>query len=171
MKDDVEALPIGPKMAALSVRQQKFAWAMAYGEWNATEAARAAGYPDYHHGESCYTRVQAHRLMHTPAVLDAIEEATGSVLRALGPLAVGAAKAILKDRSHPAHARILETILDRSGYSAKTEHKVTVEHVDDGRLLELATRMAAELGVDRAKLIGGNVIEGEATEVTDAHSD
>ncbi len=158
----MEGLELGPKMAALSERRQRFAWAMAYGERNAAEAARQAGYSDLHEA----AKVRAHHLMHDPKVLEAIEEAAQAILRALGPLAIGAARAILENSAHPNHARMIETILDRSGYTAKTEHKVTVEHVDDGRLLELATRMAVELGVDRARLIGGNVvIEGEAVVV------
>ncbi len=162
MELEVEALEVGPRMRALSERRQKFAWAVAYGT-EPTEAARAAGYSDP--GTSAI-RVQAHTMIHDHRVLLAIEEAAQSILKALGPLAIKAAREILEDRKHPAHARMVETIMDRSGYSAKTEHKVTVEHVDDGRLLELATRMAAELGVDRARLIGGNMIEGEAREVS-----
>jgi hypothetical protein len=40
---------------------------------------------------------------------------------------------------------------------AMTEHKVTVEHVDDGRMLEFVNALASELGVDRSKLLGENV--------------
>ncbi len=153
MAVDFEPLPVGPKMAALDERQRKFAWAMAYGEWNAAAAAREAGYSDVK--DAC--KVRGYDLLHNPRILDAIEEATRSVMRALGPLAVGAATKILKDTSHPAHARMVETILDRSGHSARTEHKVTVEHTVDTKELEaLAQRLALESGIPVERLLGSN---------------
>ena len=111
-------------------------------------------------------KVWAHRLVHDSNVLEAIEEAARNLLRGLGPLAIRRAKAILEDPRHPSHARIIETVLDRTGYLAKSEHTMRVEHAVDVRELEaLARRLAAETGVPEEKLLGNaKVIEGEAVE-------
>lgn len=158
--------PMGPKMAALwDDRVRTFALLMACGETNAAQAAREAGYSD--EAEAC--KVRAHHLMRNPGVLAAIEEATRTCLQWLAPRAIGAAKRILDDPKHRAHARMIEVVLDRTGFFAKTEHKVLVEHTVDLKELEaLARRLALENGIDPARFIGvGQVIEGEATEVVD----
>ena len=148
----------GPKMSALADdRRRRFAWFMACGELSGAEAARRAGFSD--HLEAA--KVRAHHLMHDPNVLDAIEEASRNVLRGLGPLAIVRARGVLNNPDHPSHARMIETVLDRTGFFAKTEHKVVVEHVDNNRMAEIAARIALELGVDRMKLVGSNVVEGE----------
>jgi phage terminase small subunit len=160
---------VGPKMAALwDDRVRTFALIMAAGEENGAKAAREAGYSDA--GEAC--KVRASELMHNPAVLAAIEEASRSSLQWLAPRAIGAAKAILGDPKHKAHARMIEVVLDRTGFFAKTEHKVTVEHTVDLKDLEaLARRLAQENGIAPERFIGlGPVIEGEATEVADGSS-
>lgn len=152
---------MGPKMLALKdERRQKFAWLMACGELSASEAARQAGYSG-HMGTS---RATAHHMMHNPAVLEAIQEASRKVLSGLAPLAIRSARAILEDPAHSQHARMIETVLDRTGFFAKTEHKVLVEHSVDVRELEdLARRLAAEAGIAPERLLGVNappVIEG-----------
>lgn len=147
-------------------RRRKFAFFMACGELSGPEAARAAGYSDPGK-DSSSIRGQVHTLMHDPNVLDAIEEAARKVLRGLAPLAIRKAKAILEDPKHPHHGRMIETIMDRTGHFARTEHKVTVEHtVDTAELESLARRLALEAGIDPARLIGRNdpkMIEHEPT--------
>lgn len=176
--DVMEPFPeemLGPKMLALrDDRQRRFALLMAQGAANATLAARGAGYSDVKEG----AKVQAHHLMQNQRVLDAIEEAGRKVMRGLQPIALAAAKRILENPEHSYHGRMIETVLDRTGFSARTEHKVTVEHTVDTRELEaLARRLALENGIDPRKFIGINspsngtekintVIEGE---VVNAH--
>lgn len=158
---------MGPKMRALwDDRVRKFAWIMAGGERDATSAARKAGYADKG-GRSSGVRVQAHSLMHNQRVIDAIQEASRIELYGLAPVAVRAAKAILADPEHPGHARMIETVLDRTGHFAETKHTMTVEHKADTKELEdLARRLGLESGVDPRKLIGGGglVIEGEVVD-------
>lgn len=144
---------LGPKMRALRTDQQRrFAYAMASGGYDTpTDAAREAGYSD----ASEAAKVRACGLMQNSAVLDAIEEASLLVLRGLGPLAIKAAKAILENPNHRAHARIIETVLDRAGFAAKTEHTVTVSHTVDLKELEaLARRLAVENGIDPERFVG-----------------
>lgn len=160
--DAIPAEALGPKMRALRTDlQRRFAWLMAGGASTPTEAARRAGYSDVKEG----AKVRAHYLMHDPAVLDAIEEASRCVLRGLAPIAVSAVKNILEDAKHPSHARMIEVVLDRTGFAAKTEHEVSVKHSVDFREVEaLARRLAAESGVPAARLLGPNVIEGEVVD-------
>jgi len=161
--EDVEFPPEaqGPKMRALwDDRVRKFAWIMGCGGKRPVDAARLAGYgdPGTH---SSSIRVRSHALMQRPEVLDAIEEVGTKVLRGLGPLAIRAARKILHDPRHPEHRKVIEMVMDRTGHGVRSEHKVTVEHVDDGRLRELVARIAVEIGVDAVKLLGRPVIEGE----------
>lgn len=151
---------LGPRMLALrDDRQRRFALIMAYGVARPTEAAREAGYSDHLDA----AKVQAHHLMHNDKMLEAIEEASFLVLKALGPKAIQAAARILDNPNHKAHARMIETVLDRVGFAAKTEHKVTVEHVADIAALEaLARRMAVESGIPVERLIGVNGLGGTA---------
>jgi hypothetical protein len=179
-------LALGPKMAALpNDRQRRFALLMSHGVLGASECARRAGYADngsLGNNEKGGVRVQAHKLAHDPKVLDAIEECTRATLRGLGPIAVRHAGKILEDPSHPAHARMIETVLDRAGYFARSEHTVKVEHsLDTKELEELARRLAKESGISPEKLLGTTkslpsgadpgVIEGEVVaDGTDAVS-
>lgn len=150
----------GPKMQALrDDRRRRFAFIMGCGEENAAEAARAAGYSDVKDG----AKVQAHHLMHDPDVLEAVQEVGRKALIGLAPLAVKCAKAILQDKKHRAHARMVEVVFDRTGYIAETEHRVTVTHVADIKELEaLARRLALEGGIPVERLIGVNGLDGKS---------
>ena len=153
---------LGPKMRALrDDRRRRFALEMAWGAPSAAEAARRAGYSDASEG----AKVTAHHLMQSELVIDAIEECGRLALRGLGPAAITAARAILNNPKHPAHARMIEAVLDRAGHSAKTEHKVTVEHSVDTREIEmLAFRLAKEAGISPTKLLGGKQPKTPAAE-------
>jgi hypothetical protein len=151
----------GPKMQALrDDRQRRFAFLMGCGETNATEAAREAGYPD----TSGAAKTRGWELMQREDILSAVREVAGRVLGGLAPIAIAALRNILRTPKHPAHARMIETVLDRTGYLAAMEQRITVEHVDDGRLRELVARIAVEIGVDAVKLLGRPVIEGEVAD-------
>lgn len=162
----MEQLPpecLGPKMQALpNDMQRRFAYLIALGHTQG-KAAEGAGYT----GKG-RARITGCELMQSLLVLDAVEEAGRKVLRGLAPQAILAAKRVLDNPEHPAHARMIETVLDRTGHFAKTEHKVTVEHtVDVAELEALARRLANEAGIDPARLIGRNdpkLIEGEVIE-------
>lgn len=158
--DDIPIEMMGPKMEALGdARRRRFAFLVACGT-NPTEAARKAG---YRQGDGA--RVTAHYQMHDQKVLDAILEVGRKVLHGLAPAALAAAKAVLQDKAHPAHARMIETVLDRTGFGGKTEHKVTVEHSVDVRELEaLARRLALENGISADRLLGVNA-EGSGAKV------
>lgn len=162
-EDDGVDLASGPAMQALTERQRRFVLAMsadpfaAGGTWS-----KAAGYQNSDHGHTDY----ASRLVQMPGIQRAIEEVARATLGVYGPIL--AARGLLKiaaNPEHPQHFKALEAIANRVGMHEKSEHRITVERSDDGRLRELAERLARELGVDKRKLLGGNEIEGECVEV------
>lgn len=148
----------GVKMQALrDDRRRRFAYIMACGEASAAQAARSAGYSD----ASGSDKVTAHYLMQDQDVLAAIEEVGRKVLIGLAPVAIKRAKAILNDPDHKRHAHMIEVILDRTGFAAKTEHTVTVTHTADVKELEaLARRLALENGIAPEKFVGLNGLGG-----------
>jgi phage terminase small subunit len=161
---------IGPAMSALSERQRAFVrafvnqgrqWHGDAGPWSpdAGAAARAAGYGTDGSSDE-YFRVQGHRVLHNDQVQAAILECSRKDVNvAAAVIATPVTIAIALNESLPTKERLraCEMLFNRGGMPAQTEHKVTVEHVDDSRMLEFADRLAAELGVDRARLIGVNV--------------
>ncbi len=166
---------IGPAMEALTPMRRAFVRAVIEmgrnGIENASEAARTAGYSDG--GAGTGIRVVAHNLMHDARVQAALlEEARKKVNAAAAVVATPVAVAIAMDETVPARDRLraCEMLFNRGGLPAQTEHKVTVEHKQPKQLLELAARLAQELGIDEARLIGVNraaapLLEGAAVEV------
>jgi hypothetical protein len=155
--DPIKGLPpeaLGPKMLALSSDKMRlYAWYRGLGEMNSSRAARDAGYTEQR------SRVVGVELNQHEGVLAAVEEVARKFLIGLAPVAIAAARRILEDPKHKDHARMIETIMDRTGFSAKTEHKVTVEHtVDTREIEELARRLALESGVPVERLIGKNKV-------------
>lgn len=162
-------------MAALPAQRRAFVRAVIAlgrnGIENATEAARQAGYADNGQG----IRVRAHTLMHDPGVLAALmEEARKRVNVAAAVVATPVAIEIAMNEAFEPKDRLraCEMLFNRGGMPAMTEHKVTVEHKQPRQMVDLAARLAAELGVDPARLIGVNraaapVLEGEYVEVPD----
>lgn len=159
----------GTAMMSLGTdKMRRFAFIMGCGELSAAQAARQAGYSDHLDA----ARVQASRMMQNPDVLAAIQEVAAKSLSGLVPLAIRTFREILEDPKHPARSRVAETLLDRTGFSSKTEHKVTVEHrADMAQLEEFARRLALEQGLrEDALLPAPKVIEGVVTEVKDGSS-
>lgn len=153
---------MGPKMLALrSDRERKFIWAMLYTP-NQTEAARLAGYSDKSEG----SKVMGCKLMQRQPILEALHEVGWKRLNGAALKSIHALEAIVDNPSHPKHLHAVLATLDRTGYAAQTEHKVTVEHrAGDEYMRALAARCADLWGVSREKLLGGNdVIEAEAVD-------
>jgi hypothetical protein len=128
------------------------------------EWARAAGYSDV----ADAAKVRAHYLWHNDRILAAITEETAKRVKFGGLIGIAGLIKMASDPRDPNHYRACEALADRGGFSARTEHKVTVEHIDHGRMAEIAERMAKEFGLDRLKLIGTNVIEEKVVERAEA---
>ena len=173
IEEDTE---LGPAMEALSERQRKFVRAVIElgrnGIENYAEAAREAGYSNI--SEGC--KVRGHILSHDPRIQAAIlEESRKRINLAATVIAIPVITAIAENESVAARDRLhaCEMLLNRGGLPAQTEHKVTVEHKQPKQMLELAERLAKEIGIDPARLIGVNpaaatVLEGEFVEVAGA---
>jgi hypothetical protein len=152
---DVEVVPeeyIGPCMAALSTdKMRKFAFLLGCGEISAAEAARVAGYSELSNGH----HVAGSRMRLRPDIQAAVREVAERVFESCMPLAIASAQAILKNPGHPSHARMIETMLDRTGFGSKSEHKVTVEHRDltGPAMLARINELAEKFGIGPAKLL------------------
>ena len=164
---------LGPHMLALRPKQRLYVKAMLADPFgNPTEWSRMAGFSDASQG----CKVMGHRLTHGDLgsrVLEAVREECARNLGTVGPvLAIGVMLQIARD---PKHRRQLDAALalaDRSGFHVRTEHHIRVTHVSDDRMYEIAKRMAAEWGIEEAKVLGGNapaegakLIEGEIVAV------
>jgi hypothetical protein len=139
---------MGPAMTALkSEKQQRLAFIRGCGETNMREAMRGAGY-EGNIAQSGY------RLIRQEKMAAAIREVATRVLFSLAPAAINELSLKLKDRKGRHHWEAVQLILSLTGFTAKTEHHVTVEHKDDSRLVGFAMTLAAEMGVEAQKLIG-----------------
>jgi hypothetical protein len=152
----------GPKMSLLTPKQRQFVMAYLSNPWgNAVDWARAAGYSD----SSEAAKVSAHRLLHDPRVMTAAREYAAA--HHLDQRGVTMAISVLVNELGNSDPKIrlaaANSILDRGGVSAKTEHKVTVEH-SAGDMERIALRLAGELGIAPMKLIGGNTVTKNITE-------
>jgi hypothetical protein len=156
---------MGPRMQALAGdAQRRFVLALLQAH-TPTAAARLAGYSD--HKEAA--KVRAHHLMQNADVLAALHEVSWKKLNGIAVRAIEALDRVVADPDNPKHLVAVQMVLDRTGFAAQTEHKVTVEHkVDDLQLKALAARFAHDTGVPMQKLLGyNNVVDGEFKEVAD----
>ena len=60
---------------------------------------------------------------------------------------------IMADKNHKDRLKAAQVIINYA-HPVQTAHHVTVEHVDDRRMLEFAMKLAAEMGVEAQTLIG-----------------
>lgn len=153
----------GPAMAALPTEgQRRFVRAMCEtGGTNHAKAARMAGYT----GNDNCIRVTAHRLAHDPLVLAALKEEADKRIRSGALLGASVLIEIAGDTMHRNRFHAAKELLDRAGLQVVTEHKVTVHNSSDEKaMIDRIAGMAAQLGLDPKKLIGG-YIEAEFTEV------
>jgi len=163
---------IGPAMAALSEKQRKFVMAMVeHPGISRAEAARQAGYSDTKEG----AKVRGHHCAHNPMVQAAIREVAGLRLNANSLLAADVLVTIARDDEAPRKDRLKAAgmLLDRTGFGAAQTINVknTVTDRSGAGMLERIKALAAALGVDPVKLLGGNVaspvVDGEFSEVGD----
>lgn len=104
-------------------------------------------------------RVSAHRLSHDERVLQAIQECEERSLRGLAPLARKAIERVLDDDDAANADRInaFKAVADRVGLHARTEHRMTIEHIDDPERLQRLAELAARMGVDLAGMVGSRL--------------
>ncbi len=153
----------GPAFSQLTEKQKRFVLAMASDPFGShAEWARNAGYSDVAEG----ARVSAHRLMQNERIQAATLEVAKGNLQTVGPaLATAVLLEIAADRNHRDQMRAAELIANRVGLHETQEIHVTHSNLTGQALLDRLAEVAARLGMDPVKLIGANVIEGEAEEV------
>jgi Terminase small subunit len=164
---------LGPAMKALTPRQQAFVMAcMNMGvEVNYSQAARLAGYSDPGL-DSSTVRVAAHNLIHDARIQAAIHEQGRKKLKAATLEATSFLVEVVQDIKGKYEVkdrlRAANSILDRGGLHALSEHQVTVTNIKsrEEKLLEVA-KLAKMLGRDPKELLGNmaDALEGDFTTV------
>lgn len=166
---------LGPAMSKLNLRRQAFVRAyVARGRRNASAAYKDAGYTC---ANDSVAAVNGCLLLHNEFVQEAIKEYCLKQLVALGPVSIGVAGEMLENpQTDPSvRAKLVTAIWDRTGLAAKTEHKVTVEHIgDDPRALAEARSLVSSLGLSDHQIqnllgrtMAGKVVDAEYEDVTE----
>jgi len=158
---------LGPAMLELSEKQRDFVLAYcAFPQASGTDLARMAGYK-----QSVGSRVwasTASRMLRDPGIIAAIHEVLSKTYRGRGAaIAQDVMLEIAQDQNHPQRLKAAAMLADRGGFAAMLESKVTIEHRDQTSeaMIKRIEMLAKRLGIDAAKLLGGPVIDGRASEV------
>lgn len=166
MSDEWE---LGPKMLALSERQQRFVLELVADPlMSRAEAARLAGYSDASEG----AKVTAHRLMHDQRIIDALHEQAGKRLWAISMKAAHRVDQMLDSKDDKVVLKAAVAVLDRTGFGAQQNINIhqTVRDESSKGILQRIEALADRLGVPVAGLLGAGkaarpVVEGEFSEV------
>jgi hypothetical protein len=153
---------LGPAMLALPDQRRKFV--IAYLETlDATKAAYSAGWGGTHGS----AKVQGHRMMHDHRVLKAIrEEAERKLDGGVYIAAAGLVKIAASD-GHRDQYKACADIMDRRGFLRITGQHIEIEDKrTDGELMAFIKAMAIKHKLDPRLLLGSDVLEGEAKDVT-----
>jgi hypothetical protein len=148
----MDELELGPKMRACSARERAFVIAYLRNGGNGAAAAREAKYSDHLGGD----RVRAHELLHRERVLSALDEVGRKEFRGLLIPAITAMRRLLDSPDHPDHARSVQSLLSRLGFSEKTTVDVTVSGQIELNHTDQAVedlRVMLDLGIPEEKLI------------------
>jgi hypothetical protein len=157
----IDRSQLGPKMRALPNDRWRAAAIARFMCHTNADAARAAGFAPG--GAPDSAKRIAYGLFHDERMLEALHELGEDYIKQGVPDAIQVVQEIMADAGHKDRLKAAKVFIDRA-HPAMTEHKVIVEHVDHGRMAEIAARIALELGVDRAKLLGPNIIDEKAVE-------
>ena len=125
-----------------------------------TAACRIAGFGSTTKGSM---KVTAFNVFHDPRMLAAMRELGEQFLRGGVRDAIAVVHEIMGDKKHKDRLKAAQVIINYA-HPVQTAHHVTVEHVDDRRMMEFALKLAAEMGVEAGKLVGridGKLIEHE----------
>jgi phage terminase small subunit len=161
---------LGPAMLALAPMPRQFVLALITTGCSQAGAAQLAGYT----GGPDTLKATGWRLAHDSRIQAAMHEEAQKLIRSTSVLAINVIKEIAESSwIEPQHRlKAAVELLNRSGLSAVTEHKVTVEHVQtEAEQVARIRVMATQLGLDPVKLLGnaGHVTDAEFVEVTPAY--
>jgi hypothetical protein len=138
----VETLAELPSFKPLNERQRKFVWALlkwGSGKGNRTKCAREAGYQ----GNDDVLGITAVRLFHDPRIQQALHEVAAARLGSFQLFAIENLT-VLAETADKEEVRLKATgmILDRTGFNAVQEHKVTHHNETEDREQRLAEMTA-----------------------------
>lgn len=160
---------LGPKMRALNGKQRRFVCALAVFGNDRERAYKFAGYGSTTPGA---LQASSSRLYNSEAVKEAIDEYYRDSFFVVGrAVAIRTLIEAASETNLSMKERIKASkeILDRvPGYSAKSEHNVTVKHeASTEELIAIIQEHAPRLGLDAAKLLEdkGVVIDAEYDEI------
>jgi hypothetical protein len=146
---------LGPKMLALSGKQQKFVIALFTtvmpGRGAGTKAARIAGFGTPTSSPASIATISS-RLMNDDRVLG-MREYGERFIRSTAPAAIRAMHKLILTPSHKDHGRAVGMLLDRV-HPAETRHQVDVHHhaVDHTAEAVAQLRLLKSLDVPRSRL-------------------
>lgn len=156
---------LGPKMLALNERQRAFVTAcLDLGTLNNQRAAAMAGYT----GNDNTLAVTGHRLAHDLRVQEAMHEEAGRRLHSAKIMAVSQLLTLAEKATQDKDKlKAISMILNRTGMHETSEHKVVTrdESKTDEAMIERIQKLAGELGLDSAKLLGRHASREEPIEV------
>ena len=143
---------LGPAMRALSPMMRQFVLALLQTGCTQAKAAELAGYK----GGPNTWKAMGWKLAHDSRVQAALHEEAQKLIRTTAVMAIGVVTEIAQDRAVNPKDRLKAALelLNRSGLHAQTEHRVTLERVDDAAKIEQIRLLADRLGLDVTKLLG-----------------
>ena len=173
---------LGPAMAALTELERNLVRAhFDHPNWSQAQQAEIAGYQKGTAPNQL--SVTGARAFGRERVIAALLEEGSKRLRSGGAIAISALVDMVRNPQHKDHAKAVQMVLDRTGFHAMSEHKVTVDDKRPQTKQELIAKileMAEARGLDQTakmKLIGHDptkaidaefeVIEDEKIEVED----
>ncbi len=158
---------MGPAMLALNEKQRRFVCAMVF----IGDAKKAYAWAGYKISTPGSAQACSSRLSNMDGVAAAIQEegerrlkfgrslAITGLLQMASPLGTASEKVRLK---------ALTELADRTGFTSKTEHTLTIN--DNRTVIQIQQTieaLALANGFDPKKLLGNNVVDAEFTEVDD----
>lgn len=162
---DADEGNFGPAMARLTAKQRAFVIVNVESPWiSASAAARKAGYGGGFGGSKEWSkkyavhRQCAYQLIHDEKIIAAIQEECSRRFRSSGAI-IGLqvmSKIALTD-GHKDQLRAANMLASRAGFHSVQEHRVTHTDQTGEEMVEKIRRLAMVLGVDPARLLGGNV--------------
>lgn len=164
------AAQLGPALLALpSDMMRAFVIALVTTGCTAAEAARVAGYSASSQNTLSSKGCQ---LAHDPRIQAALHEEGVKSLRASGVAGISILREIASNKQEAARDRIaaVKELMGRGGFSATTEHNITVTHRTEGEIDAELLALASELGFSdeqKSRLVGRPVVR-KLTDVIDA---